>query len=308
MSVATHSPSALLSLSSASKIASYNVQPASGPNPISSAIELSQATHRINLVNAWGVIHPGSRILELGCGQGTCTAVLAEAVSQVGGGQVDAVDPAPLDYGMPFTLGEAQQHLASGPVGKFITFHRADPVSFLTAPENEDKKWDVAVLAHCIWYFASAEELGRILTALKERAKRVCVAEYALHATEPAAVPHVLAVLARAALEAHRLTSSENVQTLLSPAGIKEVAAGSGWKIESESTVVPDAELSDGYWEMATVVAKEFVDDVGKAINQDKVRSLLNSARDATVAAAEAVGGAKKTRTMDVWVATLVVG
>lgn len=49
------------------------------------AVELSQAVHRINLTNAWGpAIGPSTRVNELGCGQGTCTQALAEAVSSHG--------------------------------------------------------------------------------------------------------------------------------------------------------------------------------------------------------------------------------
>lgn len=59
----------------------------------------------------WGIgddaiITPGSHVLELGCGQGTATTVLAEAVGSAG--HVDAVDPGAPDYGAPFTLAEAQ--------------------------------------------------------------------------------------------------------------------------------------------------------------------------------------------------------
>ena len=52
--------------------------------------------HRINLVKFWGIT-PGSRVLEIGCGQGDCTTVLADAVGP--DGHVDAVDPGAPDYG-----------------------------------------------------------------------------------------------------------------------------------------------------------------------------------------------------------------
>ena len=52
--------------------------------------------HRINLIKFWGIT-PGSRVLEIGCGQGDCTTVLADAVGP--DGHVDAVDPGAPDYG-----------------------------------------------------------------------------------------------------------------------------------------------------------------------------------------------------------------
>lgn len=67
-----------LPLSSAATIASYSITPPSGLE-----IEIAQAEHRIRIVNKWNIA-PGSKVLELGCGQGTATAVLAELVGEKG--------------------------------------------------------------------------------------------------------------------------------------------------------------------------------------------------------------------------------
>lgn len=64
--------------SMAGRIASYSITPPSAPD-----IEIAQAEHRITLINRWG-IGPGHRVLEIGCGQGNTTAVLAEAVGETG--------------------------------------------------------------------------------------------------------------------------------------------------------------------------------------------------------------------------------
>jgi len=134
----------------------------------------------------------------------------------------------------------------------------------------------------------------------------VLIAEWALHATEPKASAHVLAVLARATFEAHRTESQENVQTAMSPVAIKNAAEEAGWVVEREEVVVPESGLDDGYWETGTVVGEEFMEEVEKEVADERVKAVLRSARDATVAAAKAAGGAKKVRCMDVWVATLV--
>ncbi|KAI1345691.1 SAM-dependent methyltransferase [Xylaria sp. FL0043] len=288
-----------LDISLAPKIASYSLQLPGHPE-----IEIAQAAHRIRLVNKWhDDIYPGARVLELGCGQGNTTAVLAEAVRETG--HVDALDPAPPDYGAPFTLDQAQRHLAAGPVGPRIAWHRATPQDFLrsTATANDVGVWDVAVLAHCIWYFASERELEDILAALQGRVKRVCIAEYALHASEKAAIPHVRAVIARGALEMHKEESDANVRSPLSPEVIKEVASRSGWKCSSESTVVPEVGLLDGSWEVGTVVDENFLHEVYEAVPNDEIRDIILSARDATIAAVAALKG-DQVRTMDVWVAT----
>ena len=61
------------------------------------AIQAGQAEHRIELVKFWG-ISKGEKVLEVGCGQGDATTVLASAVGETG--HVTAVDPGELTYGM----------------------------------------------------------------------------------------------------------------------------------------------------------------------------------------------------------------
>src|SRR3569833_546652 len=120
-----HQPYEPIPLEAVAKIVSYHLSP---PTPL--PVEEVQATHRINLLNTWAAIRPGARVLELGCGQGTCTAVLAEAVGPEG--HVDAVDPAPPTYGSPYTLGQAQALLSSAAVGDRIAWHRDTPEGFLS--------------------------------------------------------------------------------------------------------------------------------------------------------------------------------
>jgi hypothetical protein len=164
----------------------------------------------------------------------------------------------------------------------------------------------VAVLAHCIWYFRSERQLADILAALKGRVDRVLIAEYALHASEMQAVPHVLATLARSVLEAHRKDSKENIQTPLTPAAVKELAEKGGYSVVGEENVVPEPELSDGGWEVGSVVGRKFLEDIQKMEVDERVKATLRSTRNAVVAAVKGIDGLSKVRTMDVWVSTLV--
>lgn len=59
-------------------------------------VVVPQIEERIQLVKRWD-IQSGEHVLEIGCGQGDCTIVLAVAVGDTG--SVTAVDPADLDYG-----------------------------------------------------------------------------------------------------------------------------------------------------------------------------------------------------------------
>lgn len=269
------------------------------PNPaIASQCQRLQNSHRANLINIWS-ISPDSKILEIGCGQGDCTEILARVVGP--SGHVDAIDPAPLDYGSPETLGEAQARLSQTDVGPRITWHQVTPINFLASVQ--EGAYDVAVLCHSIWYFASPADVLDTLCALKGRAKKLCIAEYALSATEPCAVPHVLAALARASLEAHKSVSEENIRTALAPDAIRGMASKAGWKLASEERVVPEEGLEDGKWETNTVVHESFLEEVEKNIKEEKVRVTLRSMREAV---REAVGTLreKPVRTMDVWVVT----
>lgn len=276
----------------ANKIASYAIL----DDPKHIDIEIGQAGHRIKLINSWQ-IPQGIKVLEIGCGQGTTTAVLAEAVGP--NGHVDAVDPGPPDYGAPFTLAQAQAHLSAGPVGDRITWHNAEPVKFLG--DNPDQKWDYVVLAHCIWYFDGPDTLDKMLAALKGRAAKLLVAEYALTAREKAAVPHVMAAIARATLEAHNKGSEANIRCLLGPLNIKDAAKRGGWELEKEDVVVPEVGLLDGSWEIGTVKSKWFLGEIDKYIKDVTLRTTLLSAREAVIGAVGLLDG-EKVRTMDVWV------
>lgn len=68
----------LLSVSDAPRITSYSLHDLKRPE-----VEIGQAEHRIDLVNRWNIA-PGSRVLEIGCGQGNATAVLADVVGEGG--------------------------------------------------------------------------------------------------------------------------------------------------------------------------------------------------------------------------------
>lgn len=296
----------VLPLSSAEKIASYQLLP---PNGLAS--EAAQAAHRINILNSWGpdVIKPGSRVLEIGCGQGNCTAVLAEAVGPTG--HVDACDPAPPDYGAPFTLAEAQEHLSGSEIGSRITWHRGKPWEAvalgLGGKDDPRREWDIIVLAHCVWYFKGRDELSSILRDLKSKLTKggkICIAEYALHATEKAAWPHVLAALAQGTLQALRVQASEeNIQAPLSPQQIKLIANEHAWKLDHEARLVPGDGLLDGTWETGSVASEDFLREVEQFVANENWRSdlMLKAMRASVLAAVEAIGGVKKTRTMDVW-------
>lgn len=288
------SPVPILNLSSAEAIATQCLHDVKHLD-----IQNSQTKHRINLANIWQ-IPPGSRVLEIGCGQGDCTAVLASAVGD--SGHVDAIDPAPLSYGSPWTIGEAQSHLSSGGLGSRISWHRSLPVDFLNTVSAQ-QPYDVAVLAHCIWYFPSRTTLVEIAHALKGKAKRVCIAEYSLSASNLNAIPHVLAALTRATYEAHLTKSTSNIQSTFSPDQITSIFEEAGWVSKSTQTITPEADLLDGSWEVGFLKNPAFLDRFDKNIDEERVRFVLNSMRDAMLASISNLPPGESVHTQDTWVA-----
>src|SRR4051794_2657855 len=81
------------------------------------AMQVVQTGFRHRIVESFG-IEPGSRVLEIACGQGDTTAVLADRVGP--NGTVVAIDPAPPSYGAPITVGESLAHLQAGSLGSRI--------------------------------------------------------------------------------------------------------------------------------------------------------------------------------------------
>lgn len=260
-------------------------------------IESAQVEHRLEIINAWG-IKPGSRILEIGCGQGNCTTVLAEFVGPEG--HVDAFDPASPDYGAPFTLRQAQEHISKGPMGSRITWFNQDVSEYIA--NNAAVTWDYIVFCHSLWYFDSPDRVQKLLQSLSGRGT-LLIAEYALQATEPSAVSHVLAVIARASLEAQKKSSEENVQSLLGPRELKHMVEEKGWTLREEKTVVPGKGLLDGSWEVSTVKGEGFLKEIEEGVESPRHRLVLRSARDAVLSAVK-LHESERVRTMDVWVAS----
>jgi 2-polyprenyl-3-methyl-5-hydroxy-6-metoxy-1,4-benzoquinol methylase len=277
-------------------------------NPKHFNVQHSQTVHRLVLLQHWN-ISAGSKVLELGCGQGDCTTVLASAVGDEG--NVVAVDPADLDYGRPYTLGQAQGHISQGPLGDRIKWVQQLPIDYLSSlassSSSDSKTFDAVVLAHCLWYFPSHTLILDTLRALKQHSKRLLLAEWSLVATHPSAQPHVLAALAQAALECRKPQSTSNVRTVLGPKRLTELALAAGWKLDSETRVQPTEGLLDGVWEVSACLAPSFEKEIEEFVRDGRDRDVVLALRDACEASLEVVqGGHKEVKSMDVWTASFV--
>ena len=210
-----------------------------------------QMDHRLQLLKFWD-IKAGSRVLELGCGQGDCTFPLADAVGEHG--HVDAVDPGAPDYGSPWTLSQAQEHIKTTSLGSRISFYLStNPLDFLSSLPSDAPPYDYVVMAHCIWYFESPSTLSAIIDACVSRTNYLCVAEWSLRASLPASQPHVLTALLLASLEAKRkVATNVNIRSVLSPQQItSNIVKNGAFELEKEATSITNEGMLDGYWEVS---------------------------------------------------------
>ncbi|KAK0126830.1 hypothetical protein ONS95_008409 [Cadophora gregata] len=289
------------------------------PDPTSSSASLmSQLAHRQELIAYWD-IQPGSRVLEIGCGQGDTTVALADAVGE--SGSVVALDPGSPDYGSPSTLAQAQAHILSTPLGPRITFHFIDPLLYLSTYTGP--AYDYIVLSHCIYYFSSPTHLPTLLASLAPHTKTLCLAEWSLHASSLAQIPHVQTALLLSLLETKReINSNGNIRTVLSPAQIMSAVLStststaassslpnSSFTLARQATLPSHPGLQDGYWEVSDLLRKREeeisslrVRSSGQVVSENEIVA-LEAAYDAIAASAEGLdGGVKGVRSMDYWV------
>lgn len=208
-------------------------------------IQKIQTEHRLKLAQFWG-IKEGHKVLEIGCGQGDTTAVLAHLVGE--SGFVHGIDIASPDYGAPATLGESADYLKKSKLGNRL---KIDFEVDVLSPDIDfpEKAFDVIVISHCSWYFKSFEELTEVLKKMKRWSKQLCYAEWDAEIKKIEQYPHFLAIQIQAQYECFKETSLSNVRTFVTPSDIRRIAENAGWAIVNEESVYsPD--LQDARWEI----------------------------------------------------------
>jgi SAM-dependent methyltransferase len=202
------------------------------------ATQLAQTGFRMSLVDGWGV-PAGSSVLEIGCGQGDMTAVLAAAVGP--SGRVVAVDSADPAYGAPVTIGESTDFLRASALGDRIDVRLGFDI--LSGPVPGE--FDYVVLALSSWYFASLTQLRDVLRMVRPLASMLCFAEWDLRPADPGQLPHLLAVLVQGQLDG----TEGNVRTPFSREALLRLLDETGWRVDRQR-VVDTAGLADADWEI----------------------------------------------------------
>lgn len=221
-----------------------------GPTADSYAVQRRQTAHRIAIADTWQV-QAGENILEIGCGQGDLSAVLADSVGP--SGHVTGIDIASRDYGAPLTLGQAWDHLLNGPLASRLTVH------FNTDLTNSlgtlaDQHFDRIVMAHSLWYFESANALALLLNNLRAIGDFVDVAEWSLQPTALNQIGHLQAAMVQGLLYAIAPSDVANIRTLITPDTLIQIAHDHTWTYTA-GRLLEDPDLDDARWEIATTNA-----------------------------------------------------
>lgn len=235
-------------------------------------IQRIQTAHRLKLVQFWG-IKEGSRILEVGCGQGDTTAALAFAVGEQG--LVRGIDIASPNYGAPVTLGDSARYLQQSKLGKQLTIEFNVDVLDVNVdfPENS---FDYIVFSHCSWYLKSFEELEALLKKIRPWGKKLCFAEWDSRIKRIEQHPHFLAVLIQSQYESFKESSLSNVRTLFTPMDVRRIAESAGWTITDEQSI-DSPQLQDGEWEIDMVLT-EYRREIQSLVHlPDKLLALIQS-------------------------------
>ena len=203
--------------------------------------QLRQTRFRRQLVEWWR-IQPGQRILEIGCGQGDMTAVIADAVGP--NGFVLAVDSAAENYGSPISLGDSARCLTVSELGAQIEFQYN-----FSAYSSLGSDFDAIVLANCSWYFASSDQLTDVLRKVHQLAPKMLFSEWDAKPQHLSQLGHFLTVQFAQLCSAHYADAELNIRNALSKDAIKDLMGSAGWHPTAE-TLFDGPDLADGKWEI----------------------------------------------------------
>ena len=233
-----------------------------------------QLDHRLTLVDLWSA-KSGDHILEIGCGQGETTVVLAAAAGVPG--RVLAVDNGLAGYGQPVTLGESHAFIKSTALADCIEFRLS--TDLLTPRLNfPEQAFDLAVFSHSAWYMSSTTELCELFARVRPWARRLGYAEWDLRPRYIRQVPHMLAALLQARM--HRMcpqTRDANVRSVILSEDARVLAEKAGWTIVKERVLDTSTPLGYGKsWEIhnALEIAEQLAISDCHALAEDSREAL----------------------------------
>ncbi len=215
------------------------------PDPSAREAQRAEIAFRCRLIDRWKVM-AGERVLELGCGQGDATIVLADRVGPAGA--VLAVDAAGPGYGAPVTIGASMDRLRTSALGPRIDVRLGSEI------EDVDGPFDRAVMVHGSWYVASYGRLLQVLRQALRMAPRLCLSDWDLVPSRADQFAHHAAISLQMQARGLGLLTDGNVRTPVTREQVREAVVEAGWTPAAEEAIAT-SQLPDGAWEVATALA-----------------------------------------------------
>lgn len=246
-----------------------------------------QFQHRNNIINKFN-IEEGSSILEIGCGQGDATYVLASKIGN--NGIVVGVDIADRDYGSPMTLGQSLDLLLKSKLRSRINIKlNTDLSKDTTWNEFKDEYpnlFDYIFLIHSSWYMESDVKLKKLLNKLYKLGKKLCFVEYDPEPKDFEQIPHYISSIIQSELYFLRNLYikddnkyNPNIKTIITPKKIKEICCEIGWKFIINEFEINTENLQDGKWEISECLSehfKKYIKELESIIDDEKHKNIIN--------------------------------
>jgi len=176
------------------------------------AAQRAQAAHLLELIRYWG-IRPGSRILEISCGQKGLSAILAHMAGDKG--CVHSID------------------LSRSEMDETVDFG--------------SDSFDCIVLSYSLWCLSGYDELVTLLRRASRWGKRLYIAQWDPRLRDSGQLAHLQAVTIRAICQSYHPNRKSNVRTLIYPQEIDYAILEGGWTLEHSESLstdgLPDAAL-----------------------------------------------------------------
>lgn len=246
-----------------------------------------QFQHRNNIIDKFN-IEEGSSILEIGCGQGDATYVLASKIGD--NGIIVGVDIADRDYGSPMTLGQSLDLLLKSKLRSRINIKLNTDLSKDTTwnefKEEYPNLFDYIFLIHSSWYMESDIKLKKLLNKLYKLGKKLCFVEYDPEPKYFEQIPHYISSIIQSELYFLRNLYikddnkyNPNIKTIITPKKIKDICYEIGWRNIINEFEINTENLQDGKWEISECLSehfKKYIKELESIIDDDKHKNIIN--------------------------------